>query len=46
MEKEESCGFGKFCGNVGSMCIALQVTAALALVGILGYLFVTQELLK
>jgi hypothetical protein len=41
------CGaFGKVCSDIPGMCIVLQMITVVALSGVLGYLFVTQELLN
>lgn len=36
---------GKLCSGIPGMCIVLQYVAVAILVGVLGYLFVTQELM-
>ena len=46
IEKDECCNFGKVCNDLPSICIVLQIIAVLGLVGVLGYLFVAQELLS
>ncbi len=46
IEKDECCNFGKVCNDLPSICIILQIIAVLGLVGVLGYLFVAQELLS
>jgi hypothetical protein len=40
------CTFGKFCSDIPGICIVLQMVLVVALSGVLGYVFVTQELLK
>ncbi len=42
---DECCKLGKVCNDLPSFCIVLQIIAVLGLVGVLGYLFVAQELL-
>jgi hypothetical protein len=39
------CGFSRFCNDLPGICIFLQMVAVVAVVGILTYLFVTQEVL-
>jgi hypothetical protein len=39
------CGFSRFCNDLPGICIFLQMVAVVAVVGILTYLFVTQEML-
>lgn len=39
------CGFSKHCNSLPGICIILQFGAILLLLGVLGYLFVTQEIL-
>ena len=39
------CGFSKFCNDLPGICISLQMFAVLAVVGVITYLFVTQEFL-
>ncbi len=46
LQNEECCNFGKVCNDLPSLCIILQIIAVLGLVGVLGYLFVAQELLS
>ena len=41
-----SCTFGKVCSDIPGTCIILQMILVIALSSVLGYLFVTQELLK
>ena len=41
-----SCTFGKVCSDIPGVCIVLQMILVVALSGVLGYVFVTQELLK
>jgi hypothetical protein len=40
------CTFGKACRDIPGVCIVLQMILVVALSGVLGYLFVTQELMK
>jgi hypothetical protein len=40
------CTFNKVCNDIPGACIVLQMILVVALSGVLGYLFVTQELLK
>lgn len=40
------CTFGKVCSDIPGACIVLQMILVVALSSVLGYLFVTQELLK
>ena len=40
------CTFGKVCSDIPGVCIVLQMILVVALSGVLGYMFVTQELLK
>lgn len=40
------CTFGKVCSDIPGVCIVLQMILVVALSGVLGYLFVTQELMK
>ncbi|HOP18160.1 MAG: hypothetical protein KDI22_10890 [Gammaproteobacteria bacterium] len=40
------CAFGKVCSDIPGVCIVLQMILVVALSGVLGYVFVTQELLK
>lgn len=40
------CTFGKVCNDIPGACIVLQMILVVALSSVLGYLFVTQELLK
>lgn len=46
MKALKSCSFGKACGDLPGICIVLQMLMVIILAGGLGYLFVTQELLK
>jgi len=39
------CGFSKYCNSLPGICIVLQFVAIAMLLGVLGYLFVTQELM-
>ena len=41
-----SCTFGKVCNDIPGTCIVLQMVLVVALSFVLGYVFVTQELLK
>jgi hypothetical protein len=41
-----SCTFGKVCSDIPGVCIVLQMVLVVALSVVLGYVFVTQELLK
>jgi hypothetical protein len=41
-----SCSFGKACSDIPGVCIVLQMILVVALSGVLGYVFVTQELMK
>ena len=41
-----SCNFVKACSDIPGICIVLQMILVVALSGVLGYVFVTQELLK
>ena len=41
-----TCTFGKVCRDIPGTCIVLQTILVVALSSVLGYLFVTQELLK
>jgi hypothetical protein len=40
------CAFGKVCNDLPGICIVLQMVLVVALSGALGYLFVTQELMR
>jgi hypothetical protein len=40
------CTLGKMCNDIPGTCIVLQMVLVVALSSVLGYLFVTQELLK
>jgi hypothetical protein len=40
-----SCTFGKVCSDIPGTCIVLQMILVVALASVLGYVFVTQELL-
>lgn len=46
MKSLVSCTFGKVCSDLPGVCIFLQTILVIALSGVLGYLFVTQELLN
>jgi hypothetical protein len=41
-----SCTFGKVCSDIPGTCIVLQMILVVALSFVLGYVFVTQELMK
>lgn len=41
-----SCTFGKVCDGLPNTCIFLQTVLVVSLASVLGYLFVTQELLN
>lgn len=41
-----SCSFGKVCSDIPGICIVLQMILVVALSSVLGYVFVTQELMK
>ncbi|WP_164513235.1 hypothetical protein [Thiosocius teredinicola] len=41
-----SCTLGKYCNDIPGICIILQMVLVIAITGVLGYMFVTQELLK
>lgn len=41
-----SCTFGKVCNDIPGTCIVLQMVLVVVLSGVLGYMFVTQELMK
>ena len=40
------CTFTKVCSDIPGACIVLQMILVVALSSVLGYLFVTQELMK
>ena len=40
------CTLGKACGDIPGICIVLQMILVVALSVVLGYVFVTQELLN
>ena len=40
------CAIGKVCSDIPGVCIVLQMILVVALSGVLGYVFVTQELMK
>ena len=40
------CTFGKVCSDIPGICIVLQMILVVALSGVLGYVFVTQELMR
>ncbi|MCG8428340.1 MAG: hypothetical protein MI754_13375 [Chromatiales bacterium] len=39
------CRFSKVCNGLPGVCILMQFAAILLLLGVLGYLFITQEFL-
>ena len=39
------CGLSKFCNDLPGFCIFLQMVAVVTMVGVLAYLFVTQEIM-
>jgi hypothetical protein len=39
------CGLSKFCNDLPGFCIFLQMVSVVTMVGVLAYLFVTQEML-
>lgn len=41
-----SCSIGKACSDIPGVCIVLQMILVVVLSGVLGYVFVTQELMK
>ena len=41
-----SCTFGRACSDIPGVCIVLQMILVVAISGVLGYVFVTQELMK
>jgi len=45
MKNCKLCGLSKFCNDLPGVCISLQMVAVLTVVGVITYLFVTQELL-
>jgi len=45
MKNCKLCRFSKFCNDLPGICIVLQYAAVLVLVGSLGFLFFTQEVL-
>lgn len=46
MKSFMSSALGRACSDIPGICIVLQMILVVALSGILGYMFVTQELLK
>jgi hypothetical protein len=40
------CTFGKVCSDIPGVCIVLQMITVVGISSVLGYLFVTQELLN
>jgi len=45
MKNCKLCGLSKFCNDLPGVCISLQMVAVLTVIGVITYLFVTQELL-
>ncbi|WP_260291832.1 hypothetical protein [Sedimenticola hydrogenitrophicus] len=45
MKNCKLCGFSKACNSLPGICIILQYASIAVLLGVLGYLFITQELL-
>ncbi len=41
-----TCTFGKVCHDIPGACIILQIILVVTISSVLGYLFVTQELLR
>jgi len=39
------CGFSKFCNDLPGVCISLQLVATFIVIGVVTYLFVSQEFL-
>jgi hypothetical protein len=46
MRDSLACSFSKACSDLPGLCIVLQTILVIALAGVLGYVFVTQELLN
>ncbi|MCW8944133.1 MAG: hypothetical protein OQL27_05110 [Sedimenticola sp.] len=46
MKNCKLCGFSKACNSLPGICIILQYVSIAVLVSVMGYLFVTQELLS
>ncbi|MGB5251973.1 MAG: hypothetical protein WBN68_04515 [Sedimenticolaceae bacterium] len=46
MKSLVGCTLGKVCSDIPGVCIVLQMILVVAISGVLGYLFVTQELMK
>ena len=46
MKNCKMCGYSKVCNDLPGICIIIQYAAAALVVGLLGYLFITQELLS
>ena len=46
MKDSKSCTFGKVYKGLPGLCIMLTIIVAIAITGILGYVFITQEILK
>lgn len=45
MKNCKLCGLSKFCNDLPGVCISLQMVAVITVIGVITYLFVTQELL-
>lgn len=46
MKQMLGCTFNKVCSDIPGACIVLQMILVVSLSSVLGYLFVTQEILK
>lgn len=46
MKNCKLCGFSKVCNSLPGICILIQYAALAALIGVLGYLFLTQQFLS
>lgn len=46
MKSMIGCTFNKVCSDIPGACIVLQMILVVGLSSVLGYLFVTQELMK
>ncbi len=46
MKSLMGCTLGKVCSDIPGVCIVLQMILVVAISGVLGYLFVTQELMR
>ena len=44
MKNCKLCSYSKVCNSLPFVCVLLQFAAVILLIGLLGYLFVTQEL--